>query len=85
MIYYIVIWTIVFGGVIMKKYVIDMNNSEAYDFFMKADSFCTLDLPEYFTFEPLLKDIENKLNGKDLSSFNSNISIKDNMHGDHLN
>lgn len=59
-----------------NKLVTDMNEIEAFNYFMKNSSYCTLDLPEYFNFKPLLDNIFLQLNGRKLSNFNSNISVE---------
>lgn len=53
-----------------KISVLDMDNITAEKFFLKGNSYCNLDIPEYFEFDSLLQDIKKKLNGKKLSDFN---------------
>lgn len=60
----------------VNKSVIKMKYSEAEDFFLKAENYCNLELPEYFDFSPLLNDIYNKLKGKKLSDFNNTMDIR---------
>lgn len=38
----------------MKK-LLDMSHVEARNFFMKSKSYCSIDLPSYFDFAPILK------------------------------
>lgn len=54
----------------MKKSLLEMNNIEAKEFFMKTENYCTIELPEYFNFTNLLIDIDN--------------NIKDKIDGDYL-
>jgi len=51
----------------MKK-VIDMNEKEAKEYFLKHSSYFSMSLPEYFDFTDLLKDIDSKINNMGLSS-----------------
>ena len=48
----------------MTKTVLELSNDEARAYFMRASRFCTIDLPKYFDFQPLLdalsKDIDKK-------------------------
>ena len=41
--------------------LLDMNSEEARNFFMKADSYCSIDLPAYFDFSPILAEAEQLL------------------------
>lgn len=50
------------------KSVLDLSNIEAKAFFMKGESYCSIDLPPYFNFESLLKNIDDYLKGKNISS-----------------
>lgn len=47
-----------------KKTILELSNKEARDFFLQSSKFCTLDLPKYFDFQPLLSELENVLKGK---------------------
>ena len=58
--------------------VLYLTDKEAKDFFLKGSSYCTLALPEYFNFDPLLVEVSKILSGKDLSSFYApNKKVKD--------
>lgn len=48
-----------------RQKVIDLNKKEAKDFFLESESYCNVDLPEYFNFKRFLKEI-----GKFSSGFN---------------
>ena len=37
------------------KTVLDLNNKEAYNYFMSPDNYCNIPLPPYFKFDTLLK------------------------------
>lgn len=50
---------------------LELNNDEACDFFLKEDSYCNFDLPEYFTFQSLLDNLHQELNGKNLKECRS--------------
>lgn len=49
--------------------VIDLNHSEARDFFLKEKSYFTFDLPSYFKFENLLQAVSSRIKGQDISIF----------------
>jgi len=53
------------------KTVLDLNNIEAKEFFLKEESYCKFELPGYFSFEALLKKLAKELNGK---------KLKDSLH-----
>ena len=46
-----------------KKSILEMNNKEAKNFFMKEESYCSLKLPEYFSFSKVLKKADTILSG----------------------
>lgn len=51
------------------KTVLDLNNKEARNFFLKEKSYCSFDLPLYFEFSELINKISKKLKGSNLSDF----------------
>ena len=55
------------------KSVLDLDHKEAKLYFMDSKRYCNLDLPDYFDFNPLLKDIDNQIMalGSDLNTKNS--------------
>lgn len=46
-----------------------MDSQEAKAFFLTHQSYCNLDLPQYFDFTPLLNSIDKKITGKNLKSY----------------
>lgn len=46
----------------MRKRILDLSNTEAKQFFLKQESYITLELPPYFSFSQMLSDIL-KING----------------------
>ena len=42
------------------KTIIDLTYSEARQFFLKQESYCSIDLPKYFDFQPLLDALSKK-------------------------
>ncbi|MCZ8278812.1 MAG: RNA-directed DNA polymerase [Acetobacteraceae bacterium] len=48
--------------------VIDLDSTEARDFFLKGSSYFSADLPDYFSFEPVLKRVSDVLDGRDCFS-----------------
>ena len=65
-----------------ERSVINMSPAEAQTFFLKGKSYCTIDLPHYFKFEHLLRDVAKLLNGRRLSDFCSSSTSSD--HVNHL-
>ena len=52
---------------IQKKTVLDLSAKEAMDFFMDKESYCTLSLPKYFDFAPLLKYVKGAIGKREFS------------------
>ena len=52
--------------------ILNMTPEKAKKYFLKSSSYFSLELPKYFDFTDLLKDIDKKINNKDLSSFYKN-------------
>jgi hypothetical protein len=55
-----------------KKSILELSHDEARNFFLKAESYCSLDLPPYIVFGSLIADVNGILNGKKLSDMMSN-------------
>lgn len=51
--------------------ITEVTASQAKRFFLRHDSYCNIDLPPYFSFESLLKQVSDILDGKNLSDFQS--------------
>ena len=49
-----------------RKYILELNHTEARKFFLKHESYCNIDLPKYFSFSELLEKISNEYYGKNL-------------------
>lgn len=54
-----------------SRSVLELSAAEARDFFLKHESYCSLDLPPYFNFQSILSDVDSLLTGKKLSSVRS--------------
>lgn len=50
------------------KSVLNLSCEEAKDFFLKNTSYCNFNLPAYFKFETLLKELSKKINTTNLAS-----------------
>lgn len=50
------------------KLVTNMTSNDAKNFFMKGESYFTLNLPKYFKFDVLLKDVDSLICGKDFKN-----------------
>lgn len=44
-----------------RQAVLDLTNDEARKYFLRANNYCTIDLPKYFDFQPLLNNLEGKI------------------------
>ena len=51
------------------KNILKMDNVKAKAFFLKPESYTTIDLPVYFNFSKILESISKKINGKDYKTF----------------
>lgn len=52
-----------------NKKIVDMDYKEARKFLLKAESYCTLKLPKYFNFQPLLDQIHRENPKKSFDNF----------------
>lgn len=50
-----------------ERSVLEMDSSQARDFFMNPDSYCTIELPEYFRFGKILSDVSDILKQEPLT------------------
>jgi|SRR5690554_773699 len=57
--------------------VLDLNSEEAKLFFLKKESYCSFELPEYFCFELLLQNLSKELEGKIFKESTTDIKPKD--------
>ena len=62
--------------IVSKKNIISLSSRDARKFFLKGDSYCTIILPPYFKFEPILNSLDSEIKTK---------SIKDIVNGSKLN
>ena len=56
------------------KLLINMDEKEAKEFFLEGKNYCNLDLPKYFNFDNMLKDVDKRL--KDYSYNTTNNATK---------
>lgn len=49
--------------------ILDLNETDARQYFLKEESYFNFDLPNYFVFENLLQSVSNHINGQDISTF----------------
>ena len=59
------------------KTILDLNSEEAKAFFLKEESYCSFDLPEYFSFQALITSLSKELKGKVLRDCTTAIKPKD--------
>lgn len=52
-----------------SKSILELTHDEAREYFLKQESYCNFDLPEYFQFENILSTVNTLLNEKKLSDF----------------
>jgi RNA-directed DNA polymerase len=53
------------------KSIIELTNSEAKAFLLKGESYCSIDLPQYFNFNSLISKISEKIGDRKISDFYS--------------
>lgn len=46
----------------MMKTILELSNTEAKEYFLKQESYCNIDLPKYFEFQPLLNALAQNAN-----------------------
>jgi RNA-directed DNA polymerase len=51
--------------------ILDLNNTDARQFFLKEESYFNFDLPSYFVFENLLQAVSTEIGGHELEAFYS--------------
>jgi hypothetical protein len=49
-----------------SKSILELTHEEAHQYFLKQESYCSFDLPEYFKFETLLNSVDKELKNKNL-------------------
>ena len=59
------------------KTILDLNSGEAKAFFLKEESYCSFELPEYFSFQALITSLSKELKGKVLRDCTTAIKPKD--------
>lgn len=60
------------------KTIIDLSDNEAKDFFLKEENYFSVELPEYFTFQDLLYNLDKELLNKELKKdFGTPIKVRD--------
>jgi len=57
-----------------RKSILNLTSSEVRDFLLKAESYCSVDLPPYFVFEDLITQVNTVLEGKKLNDLIKNPS-----------
>lgn len=58
------------------KSILELNNVEVKKFFLKQESYCNIDLPVYYSFQPLLDCVLSIIGNKSLSDFHDLDLIK---------
>lgn len=56
------------GKEMIRKNILNLNDNEARQFFLKHEIYCNIDLPKYFSFNKLLEKLSLEFNGKELHS-----------------
>ncbi len=59
------------------KTILDLNNEEAKAFFLKEKSYCSFELPKYFSFQALITSLSKELSGKALKDCTTTIKPND--------
>jgi len=53
------------------KHITELSHDKAREYFLKESSYFNSDIPDYISFEPILKDVANVLGENDFNSFRS--------------
>jgi len=61
----------------MAKNILTLTSNEAFNYFMKSEQFCSFELPEYFSFDDLLKYVMDTIEDTSYSDCLSDISPND--------
>lgn len=56
----------------MAKTIIELSNNEVRRYFLQSKKYCTIDLPMYFDFQPLLDKLDKQIGNKEISSLQDN-------------
>lgn len=56
--------------------ILGMTNLEAKAFFLKEDSYCNFDLPDYFSFEKMLSNVDVMLGGQSILNHTTGVNPK---------
>lgn len=54
-----------------RKSILELSHTEAREFLLKAESYCSVDLPPYFVFNNLIAKVHEQLDGKTLTSLST--------------
>lgn len=68
-----------------RQSILELNCSDARAFFLKAGSYCSLDLPPYICFDALINCIDREMSGKNLSDSSNKPRDLDNVNYTILN
>lgn len=78
-------WNWCARGTDSMKTVLDLDNTAARDYFLKPNSYCSIDLPEYFSFSQVLDDADKMLSNSSLSQLCISNPKKRPCDVDHVN
>jgi hypothetical protein len=56
--------------------ILNLNGNEAKSFFLKQESYFSLELPDYFNFQELINQLDKELRGKELKELGTNLTPK---------
>ncbi len=58
------------------KTVLNLSHNEAKNFFLKEESYFSVELPEYFSFQDLLNNLDKELLGRKLKEIKSASEVR---------
>lgn len=61
---------------VTSRSILEMNATEARNFFLKGESYCNFDLPDYIEFDVLLQKISSEISNKELKAICKAVSDK---------
>lgn len=64
------------------KTILELSEVKAYRYFMEPSNYCSLDLPRYINFKPILDYVEKRIGNKQLEEIVKDINVKPSEYDD---
>jgi hypothetical protein len=59
------------------KTILDLSHDESKTFFLKEESYFSVELPDYFSFQEILNNLDKELLNKELKNFGTQLKVRD--------